>query len=824
MKKHKSVYFAITVALLAASSCQPSPTGARNPAQNFVVTENVNSIKNSEPGFRIQDYPTNTRFRLSTGLTSPAPIVNGYPFESFNYNSTSGFSKYRMPTAESADLEVVRRTGPFPKEIDITFSGFLINPNTGEPYATKALITTNSGNFYVNHYIDPNNPFAGWATYHHFRLSNVRLVSTDGKAFKLDPRFYEGITSADRLYGDAFYSLRFVDNAVEGYLEYSLQLTGNTISFPDNTSWVKDVSLTLDNINHTVSGSISFDGIGPIKEVYQKSNIAYEYTGPFTANIDFKASIPFVVFSPTPTSTPTVPTPSPSPTPITSPTPIATPTPSPSASPSTSPPPGGGGGEPGDDCPTSRIVLPVEINDVESTSQNLASTLVSNKLPLSLSSMEKNYQQIDSFNKKILDEQQSSNPNQKLIDRLNTEINQSHQLINQSQIQIESQINFVDAQRAHLRNELNSVAADSGFSKNGYADAIVMPQTQTLGIYKDIIQDLENGFESLIVYDRSYYLMRAVDIIAAEQEVYSNLAHDILIGKFPYTSPLPYTDTIFEQLPELTTPQEVLVYLEKNISSHAHMLGLSSQKLQQSFNDDIKIIDTSLGEIESAISDWENEYSQILLTVNEFTVSSFLQNSGFRIQIKFDPGDINDKIQGGFARANEAYAGQIRAQLSRSESGLRSVQSKLSQVNARIDVLKANQKLTTAEKAELKSLYDQKSQLTKQEAKLDSAKSQAQKNLDQTVKTSAEIDAARGVCSKGCVKPGEFRKPIPNQSGKEGSKGKPSWVTEGPWVGESGNMFAKRMCDAKYDPGKYPKGPGTEYNQIRKWADDHFYP
>jgi hypothetical protein len=51
----------------------------------------------------------------------------------------------------------------------------------------------------------------------------------------------------------------------------------------------------------------------------------------------------------------------------------------------------------------------------------------------------------------------------------------------------------------------------------------------------------------------------------------------------------------------------------------------------------------------------------------------------------------------------------------------------------------------------------------------------------------------------------------------------PSWA-EGkrPFVGENGNAFAERLLNDKYGPGKWKKGPGTEYNIIRKWGDAAF--
>jgi hypothetical protein len=51
----------------------------------------------------------------------------------------------------------------------------------------------------------------------------------------------------------------------------------------------------------------------------------------------------------------------------------------------------------------------------------------------------------------------------------------------------------------------------------------------------------------------------------------------------------------------------------------------------------------------------------------------------------------------------------------------------------------------------------------------------------------------------------------------------PSWAEgERPYVGENGKAFAKRLLDEKYGTGNWKKGPGTEYNKIRKWGDSAF--
>ena len=58
------------------------------------------------------------------------------------------------------------------------------------------------------------------------------------------------------------------------------------------------------------------------------------------------------------------------------------------------------------------------------------------------------------------------------------------------------------------------------------------------------------------------------------------------------------------------------------------------------------------------------------------------------------------------------------------------------------------------------------------------------------------------------------------KSGKEKASDIPSWVKgERPLPGESGKDFAKRVLEKKYGPDNYPKGPGSEYNKVKKYGD-----
>lgn len=74
----------------------------------------------------------------------------------------------------------------------------------------------------------------------------------------------------------------------------------------------------------------------------------------------------------------------------------------------------------------------------------------------------------------------------------------------------------------------------------------------------------------------------------------------------------------------------------------------------------------------------------------------------------------------------------------------------------------------------------------------------------------------------GNTRGSKFKKPK-SGSGKEKASNAPSWAHGNkPYKGESGKDFAKRLMDSKYGSGNYDKGPGSEYNQIRKWGDRGF--
>lgn len=68
-----------------------------------------------------------------------------------------------------------------------------------------------------------------------------------------------------------------------------------------------------------------------------------------------------------------------------------------------------------------------------------------------------------------------------------------------------------------------------------------------------------------------------------------------------------------------------------------------------------------------------------------------------------------------------------------------------------------------------------------------------------------------------------YKKKKPGLSGKEAADDIPSWAKgEQPFVRESGKDFAKRLLDDKYGAGRYPTGPGSEFNKIKQWGDRAF--
>ena len=61
------------------------------------------------------------------------------------------------------------------------------------------------------------------------------------------------------------------------------------------------------------------------------------------------------------------------------------------------------------------------------------------------------------------------------------------------------------------------------------------------------------------------------------------------------------------------------------------------------------------------------------------------------------------------------------------------------------------------------------------------------------------------------------------QSVKEAARDVFSWARgERPTLKENGEKFAMRLLNNKYGEGNWKKGPGSEFNKIKKWGDRAF--
>ena len=98
----------------------------------------------------------------------------------------------------------------------------------------------------------------------------------------------------------------------------------------------------------------------------------------------------------------------------------------------------------------------------------------------------------------------------------------------------------------------------------------------------------------------------------------------------------------------------------------------------------------------------------------------------------------------------------------------------------------------------------------------------AAKKDDTDGKTPETGDGATNTGSDG---PPTTAKPT-RGSGKDKASDAPSWVKNDPdgkpKPGETGGDFADRMLEGKYGEGNYPKGPGSEYSQIKKYGERSF--
>ncbi len=74
--------------------------------------------------------------------------------------------------------------------------------------------------------------------------------------------------------------------------------------------------------------------------------------------------------------------------------------------------------------------------------------------------------------------------------------------------------------------------------------------------------------------------------------------------------------------------------------------------------------------------------------------------------------------------------------------------------------------------------------------------------------------------TKKSKKKGARKKKQTKKSNKEKANDVPTWVKNYKQkVNENGTRFADRVCNDRYGKNNYRKGPGTEYNKIRKWGD-----
>ena len=68
-----------------------------------------------------------------------------------------------------------------------------------------------------------------------------------------------------------------------------------------------------------------------------------------------------------------------------------------------------------------------------------------------------------------------------------------------------------------------------------------------------------------------------------------------------------------------------------------------------------------------------------------------------------------------------------------------------------------------------------------------------------------------------------YKIPRSGLSPKDSAKDVPSWAKgERPLKSENGREFSERLLDDKYGKGAYPRGPGSEFNKIKKWGDRAF--
>jgi hypothetical protein len=88
------------------------------------------------------------------------------------------------------------------------------------------------------------------------------------------------------------------------------------------------------------------------------------------------------------------------------------------------------------------------------------------------------------------------------------------------------------------------------------------------------------------------------------------------------------------------------------------------------------------------------------------------------------------------------------------------------------------------------------------------------------IKRPAKAEVMPGADARSRV---QFKTKKAGLSGKEAASDVPSWAHgKRPLTIEDGTQFAERLLDAKYGKGNYPRGPGSEFNKIKKWGDRAF--
>ncbi|MBW2740456.1 MAG: hypothetical protein JRE64_16785 [Deltaproteobacteria bacterium] len=81
-------------------------------------------------------------------------------------------------------------------------------------------------------------------------------------------------------------------------------------------------------------------------------------------------------------------------------------------------------------------------------------------------------------------------------------------------------------------------------------------------------------------------------------------------------------------------------------------------------------------------------------------------------------------------------------------------------------------------------------------------------------------DSKESDAEKKCDTKKKKGKKKSKSSGKERATDRPDWAKgEKPKPGESGMDFAKRLLDNKYGKDSYKKGPGSEFNKLKKFGD-----